>query len=57
MKKQNSKLVDKLHSEFRVRHYARRTEKSYIGWIKRFIYFHKMRHPSEMAELEINAFL
>jgi len=57
MKKQNNKLVDKLHCEFRVRHYARRTEKSYIGWVKRYIYFHKMRHPSEMAELEINAFL
>ncbi|MBC8236559.1 integron integrase [bacterium] len=57
MEKQNRKLVDILHREFRVRHYARRTEKSYIGWIKRFIYFHKMRHPSEMAEQEINAFL
>jgi site-specific recombinase XerD len=26
-------------------------------WIKRFILFHNKRHPAEMAELEINAFL
>lgn len=26
-------------------------------WVKRYIYFHKVRHPNEMAEPEINAFL
>jgi hypothetical protein len=26
-------------------------------WVKRFIYFHNVGHPAEMAELEINAFL
>jgi hypothetical protein len=26
-------------------------------WVKRFIYFHRVRHPAEMAEPEINAFL
>ena len=26
-------------------------------WVKRFIYFHNVRHPAEMAESEINAFL
>jgi integron integrase len=26
-------------------------------WVKRFVYFHNVRHPAEMAEPEINAFL
>ena len=26
-------------------------------WVKRFIYFHNVRHPAEMAESEINALL
>ncbi len=26
-------------------------------WVKRFIFFHNVRHPAEMAEPEINAFL
>ncbi|MCF7825580.1 MAG: integron integrase [Candidatus Marinimicrobia bacterium] len=41
----------------RGRHYSKRTEKTYSRWIVRFIQFHHMRHPREMAEREINAFL
>jgi integron integrase len=41
----------------RSRHYSRRTEQSYCHWVKRFIFFHNVRHPAEMAEPEINAFL
>jgi len=33
------------------------TEKAYIGWIKRFIFFHNKRHPAEMGEKEIGQFL
>ena len=39
------------------RHYSRRTEHTYVMWVRRFIYFHHKRHPAEMAEQEINAFL
>ncbi len=28
-----------------------------MAWIKRFILFHGKRHPQEMSEPEINAFL
>jgi len=41
----------------RARHYSLRTEEAYVGWIRRFILFHGKRHPMEMAEPEINAFL
>lgn len=51
------KLLDKLRQALRSRHYSHRTEQTYIMWVKRFIYFHHVRHPAEMAEPEINAYL
>jgi len=51
------KLLDRLHEAMRARHYSRRTEEAYALWIKRFCFFHRLRHPAEMAEPEINAFL
>jgi integron integrase len=41
----------------RLHHYSRRTEKAYIGWIKRYIFFHGVRHPAEMGEAELTRFL
>ncbi len=37
--------------------YSYRTEKAYVHWIKRFIFFHNKRHPAEMGESEIGQFL
>jgi integron integrase len=51
------KLLDRLREALRARHYSGRTEHSYCQWVKRFIFFHNVRHPIEMAEPEINAFL
>jgi len=51
------KLLDRLREALRSRHYSRRTEETYCLWVRRFIYFHNVRHPAEMAEPEINAFL
>jgi integron integrase len=33
------------------------TEKSYIGWIKRFIYFNNKRHPQDLGTKEVKTFL
>lgn len=41
----------------RRKHYSIRTEQSYIDWIRRFILFHHKRHPLEMREQEVTAFL
>ena len=41
----------------RTRHYSRRTEEAYLGWVRRFVRFHRLRHPSQMAEVEVAAFL
>ncbi len=54
---QKPRLLDQMREALRSRHYSRRTEQTYCLWVRRFIFFHKLRHPSEMAEPEINAFL
>jgi integron integrase len=41
----------------RAQHYSLRTEQAYVAWIKRFIFFHGVRHPAEMGEQEIRQFL
>ena len=51
------RLMDEMREALRSRHYAKRTEKAYCLWVKRYIHFHKLRHPAEMTEPEINAFL
>ena len=51
------KLLDQVRQAIRTRHYSYRTEKAYVHWIKRFIFFHNKRHPQEMAEAEIARFL
>ena len=51
------KLLDRVRNKIRSKHYSIRTEKAYISWIKRFIYFHNMRHPEEMGRTEVEAFL
>ena len=51
------RLLDQMREALRSRHYSRRTEQSYCHWVKRFVLFHGARHPSEMAEPQINAFL
>ena len=51
------RLLDQVRQAIRTRHYSYRTEKAYIHWIKRFIFFHDKRHPTEMGEAEIGRFL
>ena len=52
-----SALLEAVRDRCRVKHYSLRTEDAYLGWIKRFIFFHKMRHPSKMGGLEVEQFL
>ncbi|MEK6374541.1 MAG: integron integrase [Acidobacteriota bacterium] len=51
------KLLDRVRAAIRARHYSPRTEETYTGWIKRFIFFHNKRHPASMGADEVNAFL
>jgi integron integrase len=49
--------LDQVRYAIRTRHYSRRTEKTYVGWIRRYILFHGKRHPAEMGAAEITSFL
>jgi integron integrase len=51
------KLLDQVREAIRTRHYSLRTEEAYVGWIKRFIFFHGKRHPLEMDQQEVVQFL
>jgi integron integrase len=51
------KLLDRVRWHLRIKHYSLRTEELYVQWIRRFIFFHQKRHPDEMGEEEIAAFL
>jgi integron integrase len=51
------KLLDQVCDVMRLKHYSLRTERTYCDWIERFIRFHDLRHPREMGEAEVSAFL
>ncbi|CAN1209170.1 Integrase [Tumidithrix helvetica PCC 7403] len=51
------KLLDRVRDAIRVKHYSYQTEKTYVQWIRRYILFNGIRHPSEMGGAEVNSFL
>jgi integron integrase len=51
------RLLDMLRQQIRYRHYSLRTEEAYVHWVRAFIRFHQLRHPAEMAQQEVEAFL
>lgn len=51
------RLLDAVREAIRVRHYSRRTERAYVGWVRRYVLFHGRRHPRELSEREVAAFL
>jgi integron integrase len=51
------KLLDQVRDVIRRKHFSLRTERIYCDWIRRFILYHKKRHPLEMGETEITDFL
>ncbi len=53
----NPRLLERVKLAIRRRHYSYRTEQAYIHWIRRYIFFHGKRHPDEMGEPEVAAFL
>ena len=50
-------LEQKIRTKIRRLGMSYHTEENYVGWYKRFVKFHDLRHPSEMAEKEAEAFL
>jgi integron integrase len=52
-----SPFLEKVRGAIRIRHYSIRTEQAYIAWIKQFIVYFGKRHPDEMGDIEVSAFL
>ena len=51
------KLLDRVRDAIRARHYSRRTEVAYVAWIRRYIGFHQLAHPSTLGAPDISTFL
>jgi integron integrase len=54
---QPRKLLDLVREACRARQFSRRTEDAYVGWIRRFVLFHGKRHPAQLGDQAIAAFL
>lgn len=50
-------LLERVRRQIRFLHYSIRTEEAYVSHVKRFILFHKKRHPSEMGVDEVRHYL
>jgi integron integrase len=51
------KLLDIVRDKIRFKHYSISTEKTYVFWIKHYIFFHDKRHPIDLGKKEIEDFL
>ena len=54
---QSKRLLDQVSEVMRYYHYSKRSETSYVRWIKQFVLFNDKRHPSEMGKPEIERYL
>lgn len=52
-----TKLLTRLREAIRVRGFSMSTERAYVSWVIRYIRFHGMRHPDQLDETDITAFL
>jgi integron integrase len=57
MSAEKPRLLDEVKGRMRARHLSPRTEQAYLGWIRRYIRYHGTRHPGELGEREIVAYL
>jgi integron integrase len=51
------KLLEQVCQILRVKHYSLATERCYCQWIRRFIFFHGVKHPNTMGAEEVERFL
>ena len=51
------KLLTRMRGMMRMRHLSPRTEQQYLAWVRRFARYHGLRHPADMREPEVIAYL
>jgi len=54
---QSARLFDQVRERIRYLHYSIRTEQAYVHWVRAFVRHQHMRHPREMGQAEVEAFL
>ncbi len=52
-----SPFLESVRADMRLRGYSIRTEKTYLHWIRRYIFFCEKRHPNECGKEEVKDFL
>ncbi len=50
-------LLEEVRRRLRLKHYSKRTEQAYVGWIRRFVLANRKRHPRDMGGVEVERFL
>jgi integron integrase len=50
-------LIGVMSERLKLRRFSPRTIETYCNWVRRYIRFHQGRHPREMGEREVTAFL
>ena len=51
------RLLDEVRRAIRLNHYSRRTEKTYVVWIRQFILHQGKRHPKDVGARELSDYL
>lgn len=46
-----------MRDRIRLKQYSHKTEAAYLNWIKRYILFHKKKHPKEMGARDLEKYL
>lgn len=46
-----------MRTDIRRRHYSRSTERTYLYWVRQYIYFHQKQHPKDLNSSNIEQFL
>lgn len=52
-----TRLLDQVRERVRYHHYSLSTERLYVMWIRAYIRFHRLRHPRDMGQAEVEGFL
>jgi integron integrase len=50
-------LIDRVRQAIRARHYSRRTEAAYLGWVHRYVAFHRGRPFEALGAADVSRFL
>jgi integron integrase len=51
------RLLEQVRQACRARQFSPNTAQAYVGWVRRYVVFHDLRHPAELREDELVAFL